>query len=199
MSSQTISPKEALDRLKEGNKRFLQNKHADRNLLNQVKETAGGQHPFALVLGCVDSRVTPELIFDQGIGDIFSLRVAGNVIDEDILGSMEFACVLAGTPLIVVKGHTRCGAVTGAYKGGQSGNLQKTLDKITPAVAEAKKSLPASSSDSDIINEASRLNVLHSIEEIKQKSPVLSKLWKEGKIDIVGAMYYVSSGEVAFF
>lgn len=199
MSPQTISPKDALNRLKEGNKRFLQNKQADRNLLNQVKETANGQHPFALVLGCVDSRVSPELIFDQGIGDIFSLRVAGNVIDEDMLGSMEFACCLAGTRLIVVEGHTRCGAVTGAFKGGQSGNLQKTLDKINPSVALARKNLPASSSDSDIINEASRLNVLHSIEEIKQKSPVLAGLLQEGQIDIVGAMYYVSTGEVAFF
>ncbi len=130
----TMTPESSLAVLKEGNKRFQENLKADRDLMEQVKDTSGGQFPFATVLSCIDSRVSSELIFDQGIGDIFSVRIAGNFVNEDILGSMEFACKLAGTKLIVVLGHTACGAVKGACDDARLGNLTTLLEKIKPAV-----------------------------------------------------------------
>jgi carbonic anhydrase len=134
----TITPAMALDLLKEGNKRFVNNLKANRNLLEQANETSDGQHPFAVILSCIDSRTSVELIFDQGLGDVFSVRIAGNIINEDILGSMEFACKVAGSKIIVVLGHSKCGAIKGACDHLEMGNLTALLSKIQPAVYDEK-------------------------------------------------------------
>ncbi|TAN01102.1 MAG: carbonic anhydrase [Chitinophagaceae bacterium] len=195
---ENISPSDALERLKAGNQRFVQNKLADRDFLTQVKNTANGQHPFAVIVGCIDSRAVPELIFDQGIGDLFSVRIAGNVIDEDVLASLEFSCALAGASLVVVKGHTHCGAVAGACSGVTEGHLGKLLSKINPAIEEAKKIQGENLADPAFRDEVSRLNALYSVEQIKQQSNILRDLSEQGKIKIVAALYDVTTGKVNF-
>lgn len=198
----TMTPDQSLKSLQEGNHRFQENKKANRNLLEQVKDTSAGQFPFATILSCIDSRVSSELIFDQGIGDIFSVRIAGNFVNSDILGSMEFACKLAGTSLIVVLGHTACGAVKGACDNAELGNLTGMLGKIKPAVeavAEPTDKALRNSSNIEFVNHVSTKNVELTIAKILAESEVLAEMQKEGSLKIVGAMYNIANGEVVFY
>jgi carbonic anhydrase len=192
----TLTPQRALELLREGNGRFQANLKVNRNLLEQVNITADGQYPFAVILSCIDSRTSAELIFDQGLGDIFSVRVAGNVLNDDILGSMEFACKLAGSKLIVVLGHSACGAVKGAVDGVKLGKLTGLLHKIQPAVELAMKSgeLPSD----DVVQRVAEKNVEHVVREVREKSPVLEAMIAEGQVGIVGAMYSVQWGTIEF-
>jgi carbonic anhydrase len=196
-----ISPSGAIEILKEGNERFVRNHKADRDLLEKVKDTATGQYPFATILSCIDSRVSAELIFDQGVGDIFSVRVAGNIVNEDLLGSMEFACKLAGTRVIVVLGHTSCGAVKGACDDARMGNLTTLLSKIKPAVtavSEPKDPSERTSKNQEFVDQVAETNVRMTIENIRKQSPVLRIMEEDGEIAIVGAMYDIRSGNVHF-
>lgn len=197
-----MTPKKALQSLKEGNERFQNRKREERNLIEQVKDTSEGQYPFATVLSCIDSRVSAELIFDQGIGDIFSIRIAGNFVNTDILGSMEFACKLAGTRLIIVLGHTSCGAVKGACDDAKLGNLTSMLAKIKPAVDSTTMPSDISirnSSNISFVNDVAVKNVELNIQNILNSSEVISEMVKNGEAKIIGAMYDVSSGAVNFF
>jgi len=193
---------DAIEILKEGNRRFVKNQLADRDLLDQVADTATGQYPFATILSCIDSRVSAELIFDQGVGDIFSVRVAGNIVNEDLLGSMEFACKLAGTKLIVVLGHTSCGAVKGACDGAQLGNLTVLLEKIKPAVSAIKEPADPSmrnSKNTTFVDQVAEKNVALTIKNIRLMSPVLEEMEDAGEIKIIGGMYDIHNGKVRFF
>jgi carbonic anhydrase len=196
-----ITPDSAVELLKEGNERFVANKKADRDLLEQVDDTASGQYPFATILSCIDSRVSAELIFDQGVGDIFSARVAGNVVNEDVLGSIEFACKLAGTKVVVILGHTACGAVKGACDDAKLGNLTVLLDKIKPAVQAVKEPSERNlrnSQNLDFVNTVAEKNVHMTIENTRKMSPVLKEMEDNGEIKIVGAMYDIQNGKVTF-
>ena len=198
----TMTPQKSLQFLKEGNQRFQNNLKANRNLLEQVNDTSDGQFPFATILSCIDSRVSAELVFDQGLGDLFSVRIAGNFVNEDILGSMEFACKLAGTKLIVVLGHTSCGAVKGACDNAKMGNLTKLIEKITPAVnavAEPKDAKLRNSSNLEFVDSVAVKNVQLTIDRIHKESPILTEMEKNGEILIIGAMYDINTGEVTFF
>lgn len=188
-----ISPDQAIEMLKEGNQRFLNKDQVNRDLNSQVNETSGGQNPYAVVLSCIDSRVPVELTFDQGIGDVFSARVAGNIINEDILGSMEYACGVAGSKAILVLGHTKCGAVTSACQGVQLGNITALLSKVKPAISEVENRMGTIE-----VEEVTKANVHQSIKEIREKSTMLKDLESEGKIKIVGAVYHVEDGKVTF-
>lgn len=197
----TMTPEKSLQFLKEGNLRFQQNLKANRNLLEQVNDTSEGQFPFATILSCIDSRVSAELVFDQGLGDIFSVRIAGNFVNEDILGSMEFACKLAGTKLIVVLGHTSCGAIKGACDDAKLGNLTTMLAKIKPAVngvTEPTDTSLRNSKNNEFVDNVAQKNVLLTIERIRKESEVLSEMENEGEIMIIGAMYDINTGEVTF-
>ena len=198
----TMTPEKALQFLKEGNQRFQNNLKANRNLLEQVNDTSEGQFPFATILSCIDSRVSAELVFDQGLGDIFSIRIAGNFVNEDILGSMEFASKLAGTKLIVVLGHTSCGAIKGACDHARMGNLTALINKLEPAVAEVKEPKDESlrnSKNLEFVDSVSAKNVLLTIENIRERSRILADMEKNKEILIVGAMYDISTGEVDFY
>lgn len=198
----TMTPQKALQFLKEGNLRFQNNLKANRNLLEQVNDTSDGQFPFATILSCIDSRVSAELVFDQGLGDIFSVRIAGNFVNEDILGSMEFACKLAGTKLIVVLGHTSCGAIKGACDDAKLGNLTAMLNKIKPAVKAVKEPTDKRmrhSKNMEFVDNVSRMNVQLTIDRIHAESYVLSDMEKFGDIMIIGAMYDINTGAVTFF
>jgi carbonic anhydrase len=197
----TMTPQKSLQYLKEGNQRFQNNLKANRNLLEQVNDTSEGQFPFATILSCIDSRVSAELVFDQGLGDIFSVRIAGNFVNEDILGSMEFASKLAGTKLIVVLGHTACGAVKGACDDAKMGNLTKLLEKIKPAVHAVLEPTDASlrnSSNPSFVDAVAKKNVQLTIDRIHNESPILSEMENNGEIMIIGAMYDINTGEVNF-
>lgn len=194
---ENLTPEQAFDVLVEGNKRFTGNLKVNRDLLRQMDETATGQYPFAVALSCMDSRTSVELIFDQGIGDIFSIRIAGNVVNDDIIGSMEYACAAAGSKLIVVLGHTRCGAVKGACEHVKLGKLTSLLNKIEPAIEKttaAREHLPAH----EYAEVVAQANVLHSMEEILERSAILRGLFEEGKIGIVGGIYNIENGRVNF-
>jgi carbonic anhydrase len=194
-----VTPEIALQILKEGNERFVKNLKTNRNLLEQVNATAEGQKPFATILSCMDSRTSAELIFDQGLGDIFSIRIAGNVLNPDILGSMEYATKVIGTKLILVLGHTRCGAVMGACDQTQLGNLTQLLQKIGPAVIkETTTKKNRNSKNSEFVQNVTILNVEHTIERIRVESPIISQLEKEGVIRIAGGIYDVETGQVKF-
>jgi len=195
-----ITPEQAIELLKKGNQRFVQNLRYNRNLLQQVNETANGQYPFATILSCIDSRTTAELIFDQGLGDVFSIRVAGNIINDDILGSMEFACNVAGSKLIVVLGHTNCGAIKGACDHVKMDHLSGLLQKIETAI-EKENSIQGQrdGSNPDFVDAVAKLNVLNSIETILQESKILKELVSTKKIKIIGGLYDIASGEVSFF
>lgn len=198
----TMTPQKALQFLKEGNLRFQNNLKANRNLLEQVNDTSEGQFPFATILSCIDSRVSAELVFDQGLGDIFSVRIAGNFVNEDILGSMEFASKLAGTKLIVVLGHTSCGAVKGACDDAKMGNLTGMLAKIKPAVesvSEPKDEGQRNSKNLDFVDAVAEKNVTLTIDNIRNMSPILKEMEYNNEIDIVGAMYDINTGAVSFF
>lgn len=194
----TISPTSAVDLLMDGNKRFIDRNPVERNLIEQVGQTANGQFPFAAIVSCIDSRIPTEVVFDQGIGDIFNVRIAGNFINEDILGSLEFACKLAGSKLIMVMGHTSCGAVKGACDHAELGNLTQMLQKIAPAVNMTKtaEGVERSSKNLTFVNEVAANNVQIAIEDIKKKSSILREMAENNEINIVGAMYDVNTGTV---
>ncbi len=190
----------ALQLLKDGNNRFLTKNSVERDYHFQVKETSKGQFPFAIVLSCIDSRIPTEIIFDQGIGDFFSARVAGNIVNEDILGSMEFACKLSGVKLIVVLGHTACGAIKGACDNAKLGNLTGLLDKLKPAITqvETDDGIDRSSKNTVFVNDVALKNIEITIQDIKNKSDVLNEMYKNKEIDIIGTMYDIKTGTVEF-
>jgi carbonic anhydrase len=197
-----MSSASALKELEDGNQQFVEKKQLNRDLMQQVSETSTGQFPFATILSCIDSRVSSELIFDQGIGDIFSVRIAGNFVNEDILGSMEFACKLAGTKLVLVLGHTACGAVKGACDHARLGNLTTLINKIEPSVEAVKEPEDVSlrnSSNIDFVNEVAAVNVKMTIENIRTKSQVLKELEDAGEIQIIGGMYDIKTGVVEIY
>lgn len=195
-TQQELTPVKALEILTSGNERFVNSLRMNRNFLQQVNETAEGQFPFAIILSCIDSRTSAELIFDQGLGDIFSARIAGNILNEDILGSMEFACALAGSKLVVVLGHTSCGAVKGACNHVEMGNLTGLLEKIQPSVEKVTAEHGDKLSKTDFVETVSHENVLFQMDHLLERSSILRGFYKEGKIGIVGGMYSVESGEV---
>lgn len=198
----SITPMKALEFLKEGNQRFVKNLQANRNLLQQANDTREGQWPFAVILSCIDSRTSAELIFDQGLGDIFSIRIAGNVVNTDIIGSIEFACKVAGSKLIVVMGHTSCGAVKGACNHVEMGNLTELLSKIQPAVYQEKLTLDATqrnASNEEFVENVATLNVKRSVKTIVDRSYILEQMIEKGEIAIIGAKHDLDSGIVEFF
>jgi carbonic anhydrase len=195
-----ITPEIALNLLKEGNKRFVNNLKVDRNLLKQANETSDGQHPFAVILSCIDSRTSVELIFDQGLGDVFSVRVAGNIVNEDILGCMEFACKIAGSKIIVVLGHSKCGAVKGACDHVEMGNLTALLSKIQPAVFNEKTETEnRNSSNENFVEKVSTINVKRTVQAILERSPILKEMIEAGEVGIVGGSHNIATGEVSFY
>lgn len=195
-----LTPSQGIALLKEGNKRFVNNLKMNRNLLEQVNETSTGQYPFAFILSCIDSRTSAELIFDQGLGDIFSGRIAGNVLNDDILGSMEFACKIAGSKVIVVLGHTKCGAIKGACDHVEMGHLTGLLEKIQPVIASEKETTGnRTSGNPDFVENISRLNVKHVLMQIPRRSTVLNEMLQNGEIALIGGIYDVETGKVNFF
>jgi carbonic anhydrase len=195
-----LTPDLALTLLKEGNGRFVRNLVANRNLLQQVNDTADGQYPFAAILSCMDSRTSAELIFDQGLGDIFSIRVAGNILNDDILGSMEYASKAAGAKLILVLGHTKCGAVTGACNGVEMGHLTGLLQKINPAIEkETTTKENRTGNNAEFVGNVTRLNVEQTIAEIRRQSAIIREMEEEGRLKIAGGIYEVETGRVTFF
>ena len=197
---ESISPSKALEILKDGNKRFVSNLKINRNLLQQANETSDGQHPFAVILSCIDSRTSAELIFDQGLGDVFSVRIAGNIINEDILGSMEFGCKVAGSKIIVVLGHTKCGAVKGACDHVEMGNLTALLTKIRPAVDdEVTIKEHRNSGNAVFVEKVSAINVKRTVKAIMERSPILKEMIENGQIGIVGGTHDISTGVVEFY
>jgi len=195
-----ITPTMALDLLKEGNKRFINNIKVNRNLLQQANETSGGQHPFAVILSCIDSRTSAELIFDQGLGDVFSVRIAGNIINEDILGSMEFGCKVAGSKIIVVLGHSKCGAVKGACDHVEMGNLTALLSKLQPAIYDEKTVTEnRNSSNEEFVEKVSMINIKRTVHAIMERSPILKEMIESGAIGIVGGNHNINTGEVSFY
>lgn len=195
-----ISPAMALDLLKDGNKRFVNNLKINRNLLQQANETSDGQHPFAVILSCIDSRTSAELIFDQGLGDIFSIRIAGNILNEDILGSMEFACKVAGSKIIVVLGHTKCGAVKGACDHIEMGNLTALLSKIRPAVDDETATInDRNSSNTAFVENVATINVKRTVQSIVERSSILKDMIEKGEIGIIGGTHDITSGQVVFY
>lgn len=195
-----ITPSKALELLEEGNKRFVNNLKVNRNLLQQANETSDGQHPFAVILSCIDSRTSAELIFDQGLGDVFSVRIAGNIINEDILGSMEFGCKVAGSKIIVVLGHTKCGAVKGACDHVEMGNLTALLTKIRPAVDEEQTTIQnRNSSNAEFVENVSTINVKRTVKSIMERSTILKEMIEKKQIGIVGGTHDISTGVVTFY
>ena len=199
-SQDKITPQKALEFLKEGNLRFVNNLKTDRNLLKQVNQTSEGQFPFATILSCIDSRTSAELIFDQGLGDIFSIRIAGNVLNEDILGSMEYACNIAKSKIIVVLGHTNCGAIISACNTVEVGHLSFLLRKIRPAIErEVTIIKERNGNNANFVNNVCINNVNQSIKQIREQSIILKDMENSGDILIIGGLYRVETGVVDFF
>ena len=195
----TTTPQVALQFLREGNYRFQNNLKAHRDLLEQVNETRDGQFPIAAILSCIDSRTSAELIFDQGLGDVFSIRLAGNVVSEAVLGSMEFACKVAGSKLVVVLGHTKCGAIKGACRGVEMGNLTTLLNMIQPSVYRAGAGVQGRPcNDPEFVNNVTHTHVRRSVETVVERSPVLRELIEQGQVGLIGAVYDVETGAVEF-
>ena len=195
-----ITPSMALELLNEGNKRFVNNLKVNRNLLQQANETSDGQHPFAVILSCIDSRTSAELIFDQGLGDIFSVRIAGNIINEDILGSMEFGCKVAGAKMIVVLGHTKCGAIKGACDHVKMGNLTTLLSKIRPAVEEETLTKENRNSNNAVfVENVANINVKRAVRSIIERSPILKEMIESGQIGVIGGTHDITTGLVTFY
>ena len=195
-----MTPGEVLDILKKGNERFVKGSPSEKYLNHQINATSFGQNPFAIVLSCIDSRTSAELIFDQGLGDIFSVRIAGNIINEDILGSMEFACKVAGSKIIVVLGHTKCGAVKGACDHVEMGNLTALLSKIRPAVVNETETKENRNSDNaDFVQNVASLNVKRTVKLIMEQSNILGQMINDGQIGIIGGMHDITSGQVTFY
>ena len=196
----TLTPTGAIEVLRKGNERFVNNLRANRNLLQQVNDTSAGQHPLAIVLSCIDSRTSAELIFDQGLGDIFSCRIAGNVLNDDILGSMEFACKVAGAKAIVVLGHTKCGAIMGACDGVKMGNLTSLLHKVDEAIAlETETTADRTSKTPQFVQRVAEQNVLLVKRQVMERSPILAAMISQSELALVGGMYDVDSGAVEFY
>ena len=197
---ETITPDVALAYLKEGNLRFINNQRLYRDLIQQVDQTSQGQFPFAVILGCIDSRTPAELIFDQGLGDIFNIRIAGNILNEDILGSLEFACKVVGSKLVLVLGHTKCGAISSACSDLELGHFTQLLDKIRPAIQVENHTSDQSIMDNPaFINQVTKTNIRFTIRMIREKSQILHQLEYANRIKITGAMYDIESGKVSFF
>ncbi|MEG1589411.1 carbonic anhydrase [Chryseobacterium sp.] len=200
----TITPEKALNFLQEGNQRFVNNLKANRDLLEQVNATREGQWPFAVVLSCIDSRTSAELIFDQGLGDVFSIRIAGNFVNQDILGSMEFGCNVAGSKLVVVLGHTKCGALKGGLdaakiEGMGMDNLNHLIGHFDPIIKTIiKDDEERSSANADLLERLNQHNVKNAIDEIRKQSSTLKRLEEEGQIKIIGANYDVETGVVTW-
>jgi len=197
----TITPAKALEFLKQGNERFVSNLKINRNLLQQANDTRENQWPFAVILSCIDSRTSAELIFDQGLGDIFSIRIAGNVVNTDIMGSLEFACKIAGSKLIVVLGHTNCGAIKGACDHVEMGNLTELLSKIQPAVYEERVTADISKRNSknlEFVENVTSLNIKRSVKAIINRSYILEQMIEKGEIAIIGAKHNLETGSVEF-
>ena len=198
-TQQILTPELIIEILKKGNERFVNNIKAHRNLLEQVNETSSAQFPFAAILSCIDSRTSAELIFDQGLGDIFSIRIAGNILNEDILGSMEFACKIAGSKLIVVLGHTNCGAVIGACDDVKLGHLTTLVNKIKPSIEIETQTLSERNGKNiKFVQNVTVNNVKLAVEGIRRRSPILSEMENDNKIKIIGGMYDVETGIVKF-
>ena len=199
-SQNKLTPDQAFLMLKEGNQRFAKNLKANRNLQQQVIETSEGQFPFATILSCMDSRTSAELIFDKGMGDIFSIRIAGNVLNDDILGSMEFGAKVVGTKIILVLGHSKCGAVIGACNGVKLGNLSQLLEKIRPAIdAEDKIKENRTGSNESFVNSVTINNIHLVMDQIRNQSLIIAEMEKHGDVQIVGGVYDVTNGEVTFY
>lgn len=198
-SQSQLTPDLALQYLKQGNQRFVNNLKTNRNLLQQVNETAGGQFPFAVILSCIDSRTSAELIFDQGLGDVFSVRIAGNIVNEDILGSMEFACKVAGSKVLMVLGHTKCGAIKGACDHVEMGNLTALLNKVKPAMDTVVYDGARNSGNSEFVEKVAEANVHYVYEYILENSPILKEMLEKGEIGLASGMYNVDTGEVVFY
>ncbi len=197
----SMTPARALEILKEGNSRFVNNLKANRDLLQQANETRDGQWPFAVILSCIDSRTSAELIFDQGLGDVFSIRIAGNVVNTDILGSLEFACKVAGSKLIVVLGHTACGAIKGACDRVELGNLTELLSKIQPAVyqeTETAEPRDRTSKNKAFVENVADINVRNSVKTIISRSVILEQMIANKQIAIIGAKHHLDTGRVEF-
>ena len=196
----SITPLDGIQLLKKGNERFVNNLKMNRNLLQQVNETSDGQHPFAVILSCIDSRTSAELIFDQGLGDVFSVRIAGNIQNADILGSMEFSCKVAGAKVVVVLGHTKCGAVRGACDQVKLGNLTTLLEKLLPAVdSETSVTSDRNANNAEFVEKVASLNVRHTKKQIVKHSPILKEMIEKGEIALIGGMYDVETGIVDFY
>ena len=199
-SQDRIAPLQALRLLQEGNLRFLNNLKADRNLLKQVNQTSEGQFPFATILSCIDSRTSAELFFDQGLGDIFCIRIAGNFLNDDILASMEYACAIAKSKIIVVLGHTNCGAIISACNNVEVGHITTLLSKIKPAIGNVIDTIENRHGDNVLfVNNVSMANVRHTIRQIRGQSPIIRELEANGDIMVVGGFYHVENGVVNFF
>lgn len=195
----SITPEKALQFLKDGNQRFINNLKVNRNLLEQVNDTKDDQFPFAIILSCMDSRTSAELIFDQGLGDIFSIRIAGNILNEDIIGSMEFACKVAGSKLIMVLGHSKCGAIKGVCSGVELGHLTGLLNKMKVSVGEVEEELPhVGKTSPEFVEAVAHHNILHTIDEILLRSPILKELFETKQIGIAGGYHDLETGEVEF-
>lgn len=195
-----LTPRMAMKILQEGNNRFVKNLKQQRDLLQQVNDTREGQWPFATILSCIDSRTSAELIFDQGLGDIFSVRIAGNIVNTDILGSMEFACKVAGSKLIMVLGHSKCGAVKGACDHVEMGNLTELLSKIQPAVyQENSTKKDRNSANYTFVENVAEINVKRSVKSIIERSYILEQMVENGTIGVIGAMYNIETGNVEFY
>lgn len=194
-----LTPESALELLREGNERFIGNLRADRNLLQQVNETRAGQWPFAAIVSCMDSRTSAELIFDQGLGDIFSIRLAGAVISDNVLGSLEYACKVAGSKVIVVLNHTHCGAIKGACDHVEMGNLTGLLGKIRPAIFQEKTVKEnRTSSNHEFVDAVTYIHTERSVQAIMEQSIILAEMIERGEVAIIGAVYDVETGTVTF-
>ncbi len=199
-TQESLTPEHALDILKEGNERFVNNIKAHRNLLQQINETSAGQFPFAAILSCIDSRTSAELIFDQGLGDILSIRIAGNILNDDILGSMELACKIAGSKLIVVLGHTKCGAIEGACKNIVLGNLTALLNKIKPAIEqETETKTERNINNQTFLKNVTVNNVFITVKKIKAQSSILCEMEQSKQIKIIGGLHDIDTGQVTFY
>ncbi len=196
----SLSATDALNKLKAGNQRFLDDKMTHRNYIKQSKKSAAGQFPWAVVLNCMDSRSIPEILFDTGIAELFTLRIAGNVLNEDIVGSMEFATKVVGSKVIVVMGHTACGAVHGACEGVKLGHLDNVLDKIKPAVMETQKQTKMKDcAKPGLVDDIAKNNAMMVAKQITEQSPIIAALVKSGEVKIIPAMHDIKTGKVTFY
>jgi len=195
-----ITPARALEMLKQGNERFVNGKTLPRDFLAQVRQTATGQYPFAAIVSCLDSRIPPAIVFDQGIGDLFVGRMAGNFVNDDMLGSLEFATKLSGAKLVVILGHTECGAIRGACDAAQLGLLTATLANINPAVEAVQGDYtPRNSSNAGFVQAVAEMNVQLTMKKLLDRSMVLREMVDKGELGLVGAMYDITTGKVMFY